>query len=355
MDVIMKLCLLLLYIFHGITYANPAIYSTIYGVDKINAYHRPMLIPVYVQMGSFSTENAANQYASMLSTKTTYKAQVKLSSKQYKVRVGPFYNHASLNLFAASFSEEHLIEMRTANISGTHSLTKMHQKNWFIGGQIGGQKTDANTSTTVNNGSGFSAPYDHDIYNINAPAPSVLLGLQAGRRWGLSYPWLSALSLGVQYQYFFTSNVEGQITQFSLPQFKNYNTSWQTTANLLIANAKLNFFNYHQSSPYIHGGIGGVFKNTQSYRESALQNVTPRISPNYQNKNDAQFSYLLGAGIDYLVQQHYLLSAGYQYAYLGNLSSGYGTDRWSTQSLNFGNSNSHAFLFSLAYLFDVHK
>jgi len=340
-------CIVLLYFLSNVAFANQANYFTIYGAEKINNYHRSMRIPVQVQMGSFSTENAAKRYAASLSAKTSYHVHIQAVSKHYKVLVGPFYTYTSLNDFA-----QHPSKPKT-HVEPKITQKHEHAHKWFVGGQIGGQSIEANASTIVNNGSGLTTPYDRDIYTMSRSDTSTLLGLQAGRRFEFEHPWLSALSLGVQYQYFFAANAQGQVTQFSLPQFTNYNTTWETETNLLIANAKLNLITYRQVSPYLNGGIGGVFKNSKGYTETALSNVTPRISPNYQTNTHSQFSYILGAGIDYLLQQRILLTAGYQYTYLGNLSSGFGRDRWSTQYLNFGRADSNAFLFGLTYLFDA--
>jgi opacity protein-like surface antigen len=225
---------------------------------------------------------------------------------------------------------------------------------WFVSVQAGGESISNKLSyTTVHNGSGYPTPYDQDIYSLNNPEMSALLaGLQAGRRWVFSNPYISAFSLGVAYQHFFSVDVNGQITQFSLPEFKNYNYRWNLASNLFLTNAKLNGPSDYKLSPYINGGIGVVYNNPRYY-ETALGGVTPRVSPGFRS-GGSQFAYILGAGFDYYLGQQFILSVGYQYTSLGRFS-GYGLDDWSSEQLDLGAHHSNAFLLGLAYVFDGQK
>lgn len=224
---------------------------------------------------------------------------------------------------------------------------------WYLAGQLGGQGAKANSSTTVHNGSGFPAPFDRDIYTSANRNMAVLLGLEAGQRWDVHYPWLSAFSLGLRYQYFMNTDMHGQVMQFSLPQFTNYNYKWQSAANVLLANAKLNFKQYQLFSPYVNAGLGSALYSGGKYSETALEGVTARISPHFANRSGGQFAYQLGAGVDYQFSEAILLNAGYQYSNLAAMRSGPGTDNWSSQSLNFGTVHSNAFLLGMTYVFDA--
>lgn len=225
---------------------------------------------------------------------------------------------------------------------------------WFLMGQIGGQKGNTPNSTTIHNGSGLVSPYDEDIYTTNAPGMATLLGAAAGYRWEFSNRLINAVSLGVQYQHFFSSDVGGQVTEFSLPQFTNYHYTWETESNLLLANTKFTFFRHKKILPYFSVGLGAVFNNGQ-YSETALAGVTPRISPDYESHSAGQFAYTLGGGIDYQLTEKFFVSVGYQYSDLGNLSSGNGTETWTTQHLNFSDYQSNAFVLSIIYLFGANS
>lgn len=233
------------------------------------------------------------------------------------------------------------------------SLLYPPQGQWYLAGQLGGQTATTDSSTTVHNGSGFPAPFDRDIYTASNRNMAVLLGLEAGKRWDISHAWLSAFSIGLRYQYFMNTDVHGEVIQFSLPQFTNYDYKWQSASNLLLANAKLNFKQYQQFSPFVNAGLGGVFYRDGKYSETALADVTARISPNYGSRSGGQFAYQLGAGIDYRFSETTILNAGYQFSNLAQMQSGSGTDSWSSQSLHFGNLHSNAFLLGMTYLFDA--
>jgi opacity protein-like surface antigen len=241
-------------------------------------------------------------------------------------------------------------------IKNHHFSNNITSTKWFISGQIGDQTgTLKSSSTTVNNGSGLSAPFNQDTYTINNPNASALLGIQVGHRWEFDNEWLTAFSLGALYQYFFTQGIDGQVIEFSTPEFTNYNYYWKSASNLILANAKLNLINYKKFSPYINGGLGSAYNDNPSYAETPFSGVTPRTSPGYTGNSGTRFAYIVGAGLDYYYTPQLIVSVGYQYSNLGAQLSGYGTQSWSSQRLNFGTYQSNAFLVSLTYLFDINS
>ncbi|MFC3909429.1 outer membrane protein [Legionella dresdenensis] len=241
----------------------------------------------------------------------------------------------------------------TANIAPAGN-NLANSANWFLNLQGGVYKAKMGESvTTVNNGSDLPSPLDRDIYTANNPNTAALLAVQAGLRWQLSHAVLSAFSLGIQYQHFFTSHINGQVMQYSLPEFTNYNYEWQTASNLALVNAKFNFMEYQRFSPYINGGIGIKYNTNSKYTEFALPEVTPRISPAYGNNSSTRFAWIVGAGLDYRFNQQFIINAGYQYSGLGKSSSAAGASSWATQHLNYGDYHANAFLLGLTYLFDT--
>lgn len=341
-------------------------HTVVYGVENLDKLNDSVNKPFYVQMGSFTTSANAIRYQHQLKMKTQAKIFIRHHSGRYQVRIGPFNDFASLKKMAQNFSQDQSFQHqaivikpnKTTYQSKTQSLALEdktlgvhHASNWYVSIQAGARKPTSPSSTTVNNGSGFTPPYNQDIYTANSGHANALIGIQTGYRWILERDWISALTLGANYTYFFNSAVNGQVIQFSLPQFTNYNYTWKTASNLFIANSKLNFINFHQFSPYVTGGIGASFNHCR-YSEAALVGVTPRISPNYTDKSSSQFAYILGAGIDYQINPQFIMSAGYQYSDLGALGSSYGTLTWTNEQLNFGRNQSNAVLLGMTYLFD---
>ena len=223
--------------------------------------------------------------------------------------------------------------------------------NWFIGVGAGGLYSNLPSSTTVHNGSAFPAPHDVDLYTTKNQG-KIVTEVSAGHRWTTSSHLIPAYSLGVLWQYGFNSNMGNTITQYSEPEFLNYNYNWNAQSNLLLASGKLNVFQYKRFSPFINGGIGASFNLANDYSETALANVTPRVSPDFRSNTASQFAYQLGAGFDLQLTPQILASLGYNYQNLGQVASGYGVSTWSSEKLNLGSSSQNEFLISVHYLFD---
>ena len=328
--------------------------SIIYGIENAKSIKKNFKLPIYIQMGSFVSQQRAQSYKDFLKEK--YQAEISISQRngQYKVLIGPFTSYASLENFVNPF-----LKNRAASVSSPLHFKKILIRNpknskLFVTGLIGGQKGSVNSSTTVNNGSGLASPYNRDIYfGSNVTDMSTALGFYTGYRLAFDRGLLQFLALGFQYQHFFLSKTSGKVAEFSLPaNFTNYSYNWQNSTNLLLANAKLNFKGYKSLLPYFNVGIGAALNQTQGYTESAYLNVTSRISPAYKKYSNSNFAYILGAGLDYELSSEVLFSLGYQYSYLGSASLGYGVGSWSSQKLDFGSLTSNAFIFGLTYLFD---
>lgn len=388
----------------GILGLNPLVFAnTIYGVANI-PNHRATNFPAYVQMGSFTKKDNAQSLVRKIQSKKFQNVKIKSEHNYYKVIVGPFKNTQHLMSFYYAFNGLKIAPVRPRQVSlrnekNVHPLSISGKKSptqamlneihhdmpkwkptivktdkptpppalkqrplvsplngitsrWYLNGQVGGQFANINSSTTVNNGSGFASPNDQDLYSAQPKDGALLLGIGAGKRYELTHEWMKAVSLGLQYQYFYESNISGQVTEFSLPEFENYSYEWPLGSNLILANAKFNFRDYKQFSPYFSVGLGGVIQENSGYTEAAYSGVTARISPNYANNNSSRFAYILGVGLDYPIDNHMIFSAGYQYSDLGQIKSGYGQGSWSNERLSFGNYTSNAFVFSATYLFD---
>ncbi len=325
---------------------NMAVHAqVIYGENGLNQHKSSISHAVYVQLASFSTEQAATHYQQQLKTRTSFASFVRFSEDFYQVRVGPFFDDASLK----RFKKELAPSKKTSQVRNPRAQSAA----WFISGQAGGQAMALPASTTVNNGEGFPRPFDNDIYTVKRhPDETTLLGVQIGRYMPLDSFGVSAFSLGVLYQYWFNTDVSGQVVQFSLPQFTNYNYSWRTSSSLLLANGKLNLAEYHLASAFLQGGIGASFHRGHGYTEAALSNVTPRISPQFQSGQTSGFAYILGAGLDFKIDKSIIASFSYQYSKLQALSAGMGIGTWASQTLQLGSAESNALLFSLTYLWD---
>lgn len=223
--------------------------------------------------------------------------------------------------------------------------------NWFLSLGAGVQSPQWHDLMKVNNDSGFAAPYNKDLYSTKNQSKAVI-ALSLGRRWQRDYFWFPSYSFGVFWQYFFRTHIGNTSTVFSDRQFTNYKYKLDLTANLLLASAKLNLVHYGKFSPYINGGIGSSFNRTSDYTEKVLTEIEPRMSPRFAKFSTSEFAYHIGAGLDFQCTTKLLISLGYIYQDLGQISTGSGKDIWANQSLSPGSYHSNELLVSVSYLFE---
>jgi len=222
---------------------------------------------------------------------------------------------------------------------------------WFVGAQLGQLWSSLSDGLTVNNGSPYSPPYNLDSYSLHSNQQSAL-ALMGGYKWFSEREWIPAYTFGIRYQHFFSSNVMGSITQYSLPQFLNYDYSWAISTHVLGLNSKIDLFQYARFTPFFDVGIGIDSIQTSRYRERALPGVTSRLTPGFSNHTQNNLAYNVGAGVDYALKEHILLSLGYDYEYLGDFNSGVGLSTWSAQRLHAGHYKGNMLSLGVTYYFE---
>lgn len=305
----------------------------------------------YLQLGTFSSKDNAQKFLRSVKQTTHYPVSVIHKSNLFSVRVGPL-NAEEVRQAGGAFSPSTpKLSQRIPKKAPSPMKDEPLQQNpgsWYLTGWIGGEKANVNDNLSINNGSNFTSPNNIDIYTTNAGS-SLVLGLEGGYQ--LTSFRLPGLSLGVRYSHYFNPTIDGQVIQYSLPAFTNYNYQFHLESDVLLATAKMNFLNEKTLTPFIRGGLGVSWNNASQYSEVALPNVTPRISPSFGNHTQSDFAYQLGAGLDWRVKPQWLISLGYEYSHLGNFSLGNGSLNWSNESLSSGTLSNNAAVLGLTYLF----
>lgn len=355
-----------------ITYANNI---TIYGMEAAEIYKDKHPNSIYsVQVGSFTAEQNAIKLRQNLQKTSKYKVTIQVKNinnkKVYAVIIGPIKPNNNFSKSNNPYLKQKLITKVSntktqSQINITHNdgiksnlINSLNIYNWRSNStwylSIGGGEQFPNNSKTlyVNNGSNFQAPYNIDIYSSSSRSNAGIFSLTGGRVWDNDNYYIKSYSLGVMWQYLFRSNLNGQITQNSDPEFLNYNYQLGTTSNVILGYSKINIFNYKAILPFFNIGLGSAINKSKNYHEEALENVTARISPQYRSKTNTQFAYLLGAGFDIKANENLSISAGYNYLNTGTLSTGYGTSTWSATKLNYGSSTTNEVLITLNYKFN---
>ncbi|HAT6957041.1 TPA: outer membrane beta-barrel protein [Legionella pneumophila subsp. pneumophila] len=347
--------------------------QVIYGTQNAARVTGKSLKRIYfLQLGAFSQKSNAQQLARKVQARTQYPVIISHSGNAFSVRVGPvntqelhqlsiklsqnsnlaLINHHSSPKQALNIKSKPQIPVKeTSRPPSTHSVAKeMVDKkgSWYVAAKIGGQETTPDDQFTVNNDSGFASPFDKDIYT-NSSDSSLVLGIGGGYRF--TNMILPAISVGIYYSHFFNMDINGQVIQYSLPEFTNYNYQWKVKSDLVLASVKANIFRWKNLMPFVQGGVGASSNRASQYYENALPDVTPRISPNFANHTTTVIAYQLGAGLDWEIKPQWLLSLGYEYSDLGKVRSGYGTDSWGRETLSSKNLTSNAGTLGFTYLF----
>lgn len=203
----------------------------------------------------------------------------------------------------------------------------------------------------VRNGASIASGLGLDHFTGNSPT-NGMIGAMAAYKWVWGCSWFPGISLGVRYQHFFSDSVQGYIDQFGLIMFRNYQYSFDISADLISLYSKLDIFYVDKFFFYIDGGVGAAFNHAGNFSETALPGVIPRISPAWGPHDQTNVAYTIGAGLDYLLTQQLTLNVGYDYQNLGRMHTGNGVGAWSGTVLGIGDYKANTIFGGLTYFFD---
>jgi len=328
--------------------------KVVYGFKAAQRLQETSEKDIYIQVGSFFNLLNAQNRQEQIQSKTSYPVEITYKTTSYSIRIGPIHSAEKVRAVANALLKNKNTSKRTLLPAVSLKQTTL-QSNWFSFAAIGGQGPQFDSAMHVNNGSSFTTPYNQDSYTVNHDTFQPMVAVFVGKRWKRDSAWLPAYALGVRYESLFTTTVHGSISQYSLPEFTNYDYTWNIVSNLLFASAKVNIYHYKQLLPYVAAGIGGAFNRMSNYEEKALPGVTPRYTPGFQDSTKTQLAYHLGVGLDVQLTQGMLVSLAYQYMNLGHIKSGYGTNTWSNQLLDLGSYRSNGLFLGATYLFPQHN
>jgi opacity protein-like surface antigen len=322
----------------------------------------------YVQLGMFSLESNANHLKTKIEQKTHFPVTIHHIKNYYLVKAGPLHTAAEANATKEAMTSRtnHSAEMKPIEPVHQAATPLMTPKqnlsnqliekpvatpsgNWFVAGYVGREKPNINSSITTDNGSGYPWPNNLDTYSTNENA-TASAAVEVGYRRTEHRRFIPAYSLSLRYEHIFSNDIGGLVTQYSLPDFTNYSYKWDVSSDVFLILGKVNIVEWHHFLPYISGGIGTALNRTSNYTETALANVTPRVSPGFQNNTNSQFAYHLGAGVDWQIQPQYIVSLGYDYEGLGTIFSGNGEGSWAGNSLSSQTFHSNSVMLGFTYL-----
>lgn len=216
---------------------------------------------------------------------------------------------------------------------------------WVIEAGGGAGRTYLPGNTSVDNGA--PSPYNQDVYSIqNISTHMGQIGV--GYRMGEEKSFLPFYSAMINYQHYNNGNINGYVAQYGLSEFTNYRYSMQSASDVFMLQGKLDLAAWHHILPYISAGLGAALNHVNQYQETALENVTPRISPDYAGHTEKNWALSLGAGLDVILTKNYWVTLGYQRLYQGNFKSGSGADSWAGTKLDIGHGKTDMVFINLS-------
>lgn len=222
---------------------------------------------------------------------------------------------------------------------------------WFLG--VGGGLANSSLSShdSVFNGAIVPAPSNQDLYSIKNPHATPTLQLIAGYQWHQQHTaFIPYASLSLQYSHYFNNEIKGDVYQYSLPDFLNYNYDLSYEADNFLFVGKLDLYQFKCLLPYVSFGFGFILNHLNDYTENPTVSVTPRISPAYQGQTVANSAFNIGLGFDYIITDEIWVTVGYEHIIQqGGLKTKNGLSTWSDTQLNLGNIKSDHFFVNLIF------
>lgn len=155
------------------------------------------------------------------------------------------------------------------------------------------------------------------------------LFVETGLLWTQPFPHYSPYfpyaNLGLRYQ---TNNVDGITVPMTLNIMLD-DINFTDTApykfmqNSLWTTAKVDVYRWDRFMPYVSGAIGITWHQVKPQNSFSFLKIkdVPLATYVTAGDNTREFSYNLGAGVDYMVTNNFWLSLGYQYTYYGDISA----------------------------------
>ena len=182
-----------------------------------------------------------------------------------------------------------------ANILSTLSF-----KNWYV--QLSHGLSQSSQHVETNSGlDGYPDRYHSDGLNNN-----TVLGFEFGHEFQrVNQGWFSQTQIGLAYFLFSNTGVNGEVEQYSLPQFTNYAYHYSLAREQFLAMLRtvvyqwndLPFLHHTVSlAPFVEGGVGLEIDSISSYTESPLPSTTiARDTPSFNSSTG--YNYTLGLGM----------------------------------------------------------
>jgi len=194
----------------------------------------------------------------------------------------------------------------------------------------------------------YLAPEIEKTYVARKSTNAIASGeLFVGIQKSLTSQWLGQLGLAAAA----TGNtkLQGVIWDDADPEFNNHSYQYKIRNSRIAVKGKLLLDKGYWLMPWVSAGLGVGFNRAHDFTNTPLI-FEALPNANFSNNTKTAFTYMLGAGVQKSINEHWQLGAGYEFADWGKSELG----RALGQTMNSGLALSHLYtngvLFNLAYI-----
>lgn len=193
---------------------------------------------------------------------------------------------------------------------------------WFLG--LGAGVVSPLINHRINFANSGMPGFPDDKYVTNDWTRSPSFSLTGGYQWQFANDWLTAISLGLEYNYS-QPQLKGDIYVNALDDAKNFRYQYTIKQQLIQLKLKLNLFTWYEFMPFLSLGAGAAINDVDNYSESPISGATSfdkRYA--FTAATTTQFASSIGIGVDYWFKENMAMTAGYYYTSTGNVRTGPG-------------------------------
>ncbi len=290
---------------------------TFYGFESIEHYHGRSNGEYYIQLASFSASLNAYHYQSKMQAKISQPVKIERKGGSYVIVVGPLKSMAAVRKVANQANSkfvptqtEQPANLRAGRIKAQQTTTSMAPEKEPFTQRLVEQFPLLYENWYLTAGGGMQWNILPKTVRM-AENTQGLAGAALGYRWEFNNPWVPAFMLGLRYFTVTSRNIGGAFSP----------SSTEVSSNVGLAMTKLNLFQYSLFSLYLDGGLGLAFNRAKGNSETPAAQATLGVNPNFVDRTSTHFAYTLGAGLDLLLANRFIVSGGYAYQDLGSVSS----------------------------------
>ena len=203
-------------------------------------------------------------------------------------------------------------------------------------------------------GSSYLANVDlpSDKYNSPKVDQVPMYFLSGGYLWSRQTEWLPFSSLGLEYSYYMPATVKGVIEEFADPEQANFKYKYKVAHHNLRLIGKADLYRWQNWMPYVSAGAGISWNRFSGYSQEIIsEGESTRPDLGFSNKTKLNFSYSVGAGMDYIFTRNIWGGLGYRYDHFGWGKTGDNhNEEFADKSLK-NTSRAHTILLTIRYLF----